>query len=176
MITLLDVIDSAVKIGLGAVIGVIAAKQQHSLELRKDALRRRQDALERIVEDFEAVQRVFVDLYSSFGVHVQFSGKDEAVAAIQGQRVHEIMTTQTIPALQNLHAIEGRLRLFDLTDCASAVNEYRGRVTTFQAAVTLEGPLPSEETIDKKAREFGATRQRFYELLAKAHKGESLAK
>jgi hypothetical protein len=29
-----------VKIGLGAVIGIIAAKQQHSLELRKDALRR----------------------------------------------------------------------------------------------------------------------------------------
>lgn len=77
MLTQLDVIDSAVKIGLGALIGIfgsfIAAKQQHSLELRKDTLRRRQDALERIAEISKLSKR-FVDLNSSFIAFIKNAG------------------------------------------------------------------------------------------------------
>jgi hypothetical protein len=175
MLTKLDVIDSAVKIGLGAFIGIfgsfIAAKQKHSLELRKEALRRRQDALERIVEDFEAVQKVFVDLNSSYGVYIEFYRTNETVATLQGEAVHKLITTDTLPALQKLHNIEGRLRLFGLKECAHWVGEYRYRVTQSQELVTLEPPFPTDEALRNKLEIFANTRLNFYHCLAEAHSG-----
>jgi hypothetical protein len=176
MLTNLDVIDSAVKIGLGAFIGIIgslmAGRQRHSQELRKESLRRRQDALERLVEDFEFVQMACTDLHGDYAVYVRFFGKNEAVATIQREKVDKILTTGFSSVVQRLHGIEGRLRLFELNACSEAVREYRSRVANLLKAVALAEPFPSESTLNELLKAIGDTRVEVYTLLAAAYRGK----
>ena len=56
-----EVLDDAVKIGIGAIIGLVGARFAHTREWRTQRKARRIDTLESIAKDFEIV------LNSSFG-------------------------------------------------------------------------------------------------------------
>ena len=62
MVTSLDILDTAVKIGLGAAItGVSAwalASKQHRIDLAKERIRRRQQLLETVAEDVAAFTHI----------------------------------------------------------------------------------------------------------------------
>src|SRR4051812_36581918 len=110
--TSLEVVDSAVKIGLGAVLtGIFAwlsGRSSHHNELAKERLRRRQDAIERIAEQFETAS------------HAYLAASSQAMLLVIGvgdvQKCIDAMDTDETAAA--LKTIDGRLRVFGLVDAA----------------------------------------------------------
>src|SRR5882762_2114868 len=68
-VTSLEITDTAIKIGLGAliagIIGLIAAIQSQKHEHNKEFLRRKRDLLEKLTVDFEKINTNFISMYSS---------------------------------------------------------------------------------------------------------------
>src|SRR5437870_290514 len=115
--TLLDIIDTAVKIGLGAAIsGVFVAlntRATHSHELRKERLRRRQDTIERLIEQFEQIHTFITECYS-YRRTVLRHPDDQAAK----QKLAELLERAMQP-YQQLHVLEGKFLLLGLPDCTT---------------------------------------------------------
>jgi len=130
-ITLMDVADDAVKIGLGVIIGgvtaALAAKKAFSRELEKGRIHRRQTALEEIAQQFETAHGNFVDLYVHAKLWAQlYHTKNHDLGALQQKQTK---MTETILSCDKdgtaLHALEGRLLVFGLGDAAEKLKNYR---------------------------------------------------
>ena len=120
--------DSAIKIGLGALIGafgtlaglLLTHKHEHKKELR----RRMADSLERIVEQFTAVHN---DV-TSFGASVlcwhdaRKAGKVEQAATHKEDALSE--GKRINPAVCTLFALSGRLKLLGFFSVARQVDDY----------------------------------------------------
>jgi hypothetical protein len=114
-VTKLEVISDAIKIGLPSLLtGLTAffiAGVTRSHELEKESRQRRQDALEKVSDDFQAAYFSLEDLLGNYAAYLslwndparQAAAKDfwKSAAAIDA-------------AIKNLYGIEGRIKLLRL--------------------------------------------------------------
>jgi gas vesicle protein len=169
--TWIEVTDSALKIGLGALIAglisLLLARAARTHELRKDQIRRRQDTIEKIAEEFERVQAQFVGLfatYSTYADHYQVP----IIKDLQRKKVVEAMNGVET-ALHSLHTIESKLLLLGLDSCTQIVVSYRLAVVELQNQVRLEPPFPDKTKFESSAKNFSEIRTRFYKAISKAY-------
>src|SRR5215472_17444464 len=118
-----EVIDNAVKIGLAAIIAAFATLagvwMAGSRDLKKDRRRRRQDALEKIIDDFEhchAATRAFFALYLAFVENMRKaqSGAERSVVYNNTLRLTERHTEAYFGTLQTLSTLVGPAQMLGL--------------------------------------------------------------
>jgi hypothetical protein len=72
--TWIDVVDDAIKIGLGALVGgmfsLLVLWRTHQHEINKELLRRKQDSLQTIAEEFETFHSKLMNLTSIYSAHI----------------------------------------------------------------------------------------------------------
>lgn len=170
--TKLEVFDTAVKIGLGAaltgIFSFLLARRDHSHELDKEVMRRRQDLLERISSDFEAFHQVVIEIYTAHATH---RNSLEALKIEPGKgpvndKLHEAISRLT-PALKHCHTLEGQLMLLGMSEAASRLMSYRLAVTDLQSLPGLFGSGPSAEEFKKMTNACAVLRNEFYAILQK---------
>lgn len=167
---LLDIADTAVKVGLGACIGglgaILLASIQHQHELKRILFQRRSDMLERITEDFEEEHNTVIEWY---GIQC---------AAIKARQRNEPFTDVITTAVEKgekklreqgtvLHRLEGRLQLLGLGGCALAIADYR---TSFVDLHRLSRQQVSDVEFVTKGTKLLAERDRVHEELSKAYR------
>jgi len=155
-VTKLEVISDAIKIGLPSLLtGLTAffiARATRSHELEKESRRRRQDALEKISDDFQAAYFSLEDLLANYSTYVSFWNDPVRHTAAKG---FWKSAAAIDAAIKNLYSIEGRLKLLQLKKCEETLGEYVKE--TIAAKIMLKFPphpnVPTQEMIRAKFNE-----------------------
>ncbi|MBI5766157.1 MAG: hypothetical protein HZA93_00055 [Verrucomicrobia bacterium] len=172
--TRLEVIDSAVKIGLGAMIGGVSAlllawfnaRHQTNSEIRK----RRLDLLERVATEFEQTHQVVNEIYSCYGSYLDaVESGDTGRVAIAWNTVSDTFLNKSAAAFSKLVDNEGRLMLLGMTDAVKALNAYRIAATLLQNQIRHpsdgQGPLITSHSFGQLILEIVKKRSDLYSAL-----------
>lgn len=173
-LTWVDVVDTAVKIGLSAAIGAIGAyflakrTQQH--DFKREYFRRRQDVIERVSAEFAAIHMFF------FNVTVDYSSLRDALVPgsriLDSTRDHYYQVIRDIgDKLRQMHVLEGQLLVADIPEGTDALRRYRACATDVNDILQLEHPTHSREQIAEVLQRLAALRDEFFSALAAAFRG-----
>ena len=158
--TPLEVIDDAVKIGLGSLFGWLIARGTRETEFEKERRRRKQDALERVAEDLDASEASIDALFRS---GLWATGVERSIKC--GEKALEDLSkdsekNETV-ATQLLYRSKTKLIVFGFPECAAALDKYHLAIFNFRAALSSLRADPNKD-IDK----FMASREELIHLLA----------
>ena len=167
--TTLEVIDTGIKIGLGAIISGVATyitiKAGHSHELRKEHLRRRQDTIERLIETFESFDTFFADIHAN---HLSIFRR--SATAEQDRQILLKLFDSVELHFKAFRTMEGKLLLLGLTDCEATAKQYRGcAVTIYDMASGVDSDV-TEKKLEVSIGALLAGRNKFYALMFRHYK------
>ncbi len=169
----IDVVDSAVKIGLGAAISGLATylvtRHNHSREREKILYVRRLDSLEsvsdKMEEHFEAWRRMASKLGGIY------SGRNRPAPDFSNKQWNEIIARdkELLATRDSLNHSIARLRLLSAGEAAACLSEYSKTLGDFRDELILQRTTPSQEefnVVRKNLRESIAT---FHEEMSKTY-------
>jgi hypothetical protein len=154
MVTPIEVLDSAVKIGLGALIGGVVSYMVARLNLEKDRSVRRREILEAIVEQVEKASETFMS------ESVPFSERDAGFTEF----------------LKQIPGIEAKLLLLGDKRSLRALRDYREAYESLQkeAKDNKEGtdnPAYWKEVGMKRSQDYlDYSREMFFDKISEAYK------
>jgi hypothetical protein len=157
--TILDVIDDAIKIGLGALIGLWGARLHYGRERRKEKSDRQIVAIQKIGEDFMAAHTAAIDL------------SVEVRTAIVQLRRHPSSADAGKLIRAQILSTESRLAVLGLEQCQQALwNYYANLKNLFEK---MSGT--NDQAIQEAARALQETEKTFFEQLHEEHKRSEAA-
>jgi len=137
--TWIEVTDTAIKIGLGAIItaigGCIILSKTHAHELKKEKWKRTQDTLEGISKEFETIHKHLIERATT-----NFSIKKgiKSMEQLMGKEPSDVdgftfkALEQTKEDFLNLYSLEGRLLLLGGTKQQKLMEQYRLTATKIE--------------------------------------------
>jgi hypothetical protein len=171
IVTRLEVISDAIKIDLPSLLtrltALFIARATRSHELKKESSRRRQDALEKISDDFQAAYSSLVDLLPSYYAYLKMRDEPTGRVAFQDfQKSADAMEA----AIEELPLIEGRLKLLRLKKSTKVFLEYVNEANALRCMLRLppDPNVPSKEMLRAKADEVKLRRAAVESSLADA--------
>jgi hypothetical protein len=172
-VTWIEVVDTAVKIGLSGIIAAIAgyvlAKRSQKHELDKEYFRRRQDVIERVSVEFSAVHMVFFNIcigYSSLIDHIHTGlPVDSETRDLYGRHIRDIGEN-----LHKMHVLEGQLLVGGALEATDAMRRYRLHATDVNDMLRLEHPTKTKDEVHAATEELCRKRDAFFYALSKAFK------
>ena len=173
--TWIEVTDTAVKIGLGALItatsGFVLLWKNHKHEIKKERWRRAQDTLEEISREFELVHNHLV-ARASTNFYTQKS--IESINKMLGNEIEDTnkqidrILKQTRDDFLGLYTLEGKLLLLAGKDEEKLLREYRLTATKLEdIAITSKDVV---ERLRPVVNELHQKREIFYESISKLYK------
>lgn len=166
--TWLEVVDSAVKIGLGALIAggstFLIGFYQHRRELEKERIKREFEMLKQVAEQVEAFTHVALTYWAlivEWG-RVKRSGNDLAPAR---EAALDASITELFASYRELTSAESKLLLLGLKDAQSKARQYGDEVKALRREVHREAkPLTEEQAAARRSRLLNAREALFDEL------------
>ena len=148
--TKLEVISDAIKIGLPTLLGGLIAAftfwATRSHEREKERRRRRQDALEKVSDDFQAACFSLADLAVKYSVYRELQN-DPAPRRVAAGNLFE-SGGAIDAATKDLHLIGGRLKLLRLEECEQAFDEFLNQTIAFRMMLKLPpDPMATDEML-----------------------------
>jgi len=162
--TLLEVADTAVKIGLGALVAgafaLLASRRHHIHELDRERMKRRERVLEKIAEEFELAYQAL-------------SAKYEKVRSlanlVRDPRYHPNAQDclRGVDDFPRLHVIESRLLLLGLRSEAEMIMGFRHLAGEFEKmALPKDQSHPDPQTLNAQLEILFQQRVAIYRRLA----------
>lgn len=151
MLTRLEVIDDAVKIGLGAAITlaglVLTSRHQRISEIRK----RRLDTIEKTSVEFGGLSEVFTRLQALYGTYLRFflANDPDSAEGLEELRtqIKDMFTKEVNPAVLGLMGLRSRLIVISADHSAQALNQFIEAATAMQYGVFRAEGVSSERTL-----------------------------
>lgn len=166
---IIDVLDTAVKIGLGALIsGVaayLAAKSNHKNEKEKELLNRRLNKIEHASENIDEFFNSMVNLISAIdGILIQSTDNAELTQKqLEFIRENDKRYTES----RDLRGIAvSWLRLHKLDDCIEILIETNNLDRCIREKVIFEKVLPTKKENTKWKNECNKIRKKFFKSLS----------
>lgn len=167
MLTSLEIIDSAVKIGLGALIGAFATyfavRQTQKGESRARRDQRKSALIEQVAVEVESLTDDLANYWVEWNAGVREA--DGELSAECGQSLAEIGIV-IVAKRKEFSSAGARLMLLGLTDSVAALNAYEGLIRVLLDQ-PLEAELPSIEKVDKVRIYLDSGREAFFAALSK---------
>lgn len=172
-LTWIDVVDTAVKIGLSGVIaavgGYLLAKRSQKHEFAKEYFRRRQDVIERVSAEFSTVHMAFFNICIDYSSLVDFIHTRMPVADATRDRYYKYIR-EIGDNLRQMHVLEGQLLVAGAEDATNAMRQYRLHATDINDMLKLEEPTKTREEVQAATEELGRRRDTFFHSLSRTFK------
>lgn len=170
-LTWVDVVDTAVKIGLSGLIaatgGYVLAKRTQKHEFDKEYFRRRQDVIERVSADFSAIHMIFFNICIGYSSLIDYIHTGLPIADptrdLYGEHIRDMGDS-----LRKMHILEGQLLVTGADDATQAMRHYRLHATDVNDMLRLENPTMTKEEVQAATQELCGRRDTFYQTLSKA--------
>ena len=168
----IEIVDTALKIGLGAAISGIATyqvtKRNHSHEFDKEFFKRRQNALEQISETFELIHKFLLEVSTDNITYIKgyiggISPTSETTSLFCSH------TKELGVKLKELHVIEGKLLLNGLPEATNCLREYRLLAVEVNNALSLQKPTRTEKEMHDISERLCAKKDSLYSLITKPY-------
>jgi hypothetical protein len=172
-LTWIDVVDTAVKIGLSGIIvaigGYMLAKRSQRHEFDKEYFRRRQDVIERVSAEFSAVHMAFFNICIDYTSLIDYINTGLPVADATRDRYYKYVR-EIGDNLRQMHVLEGQLLVAGAEDAINSMRQYRLHATDINDMLKLEEPTRTKEEVQAATEELGRRRDAFFHALSKAFK------
>ena len=137
--TILEIVDTAVKVGLGAIIGgmftYIIAKMNHDKEMEKDRLRRRRELLEEIASKCDNFSKEIRDYWALLSDWLEVHNPEKELPE-HSFKINESQK-RFYNAFHDLSSAVGRLLLLGEKEASAKVHEYGSYAQRFYSSVYI---------------------------------------
>ncbi|MDP5239756.1 hypothetical protein Q9Q94_09450 [Uliginosibacterium sp. 31-16] len=172
MVSYLEIIDSAVKIGLGALIAAFSsyllAKHNHSRDLEKDHIRRKRELLESVAEQVEGFTHLSLRYWAFIGDWIR-SKRDSRSMSENRSKDLERTRDALFDSFKEVTSGEAKLLLLGLKKPQQALRAYGEVITELRKALFIGGPLASEEELQLWRSRLLSARELFFQELSDAY-------
>ena len=168
----IDIVDTALKIGLGAAISGIATyqvtKRNHSHEFEKEYFKRRQNALESISESFELIHKFLLEVSTDNISYIK--GYVAGISPTSQTTSLFLSHTQELGVkLKEMHIMEGKLLLNGLPEATNCLREYRLLAVEVNNALSLQKPTRTETEMHDISERLCTNKDALYSLITKPY-------
>lgn len=169
----LDIIDTAVKIGLGAIISGVATyvitHKSHSHEKEKQLTEKKISVLEFSVENIEP----YIHALQSYLSRIDGMLKHGYVAGSISNEIREEshlleVDTDLLLTREKAFIATSRLRLIGMTEVVDTLDELIEFESALRKLIIFEKELPTEDVYKDIVRIFTDSSQKFYESINRA--------
>jgi hypothetical protein len=165
----LDIVDTSIKIGLGALIAgifaLISAIVSHKHQLEKSKIETLSNAAEEISESFETtLAKIFLDGIDCAGfiIHDMNIPGDDPDAIFNALDNYEEVINK---AISELYPLDGRLRLYGFSKAADILQEIIEAIPDLHWKINPEEPGGTIENFRSAFQKIGSIKIRFYSEL-----------
>jgi hypothetical protein len=165
----LDIIDTAVKIGLGSIITAIASflvtKKNHANEKQKARIHRERELLEKVAEEFEAFSH---SVFSYWAIITEWNRYKLAEKDIPDDRKDALAGAKReyFIAAKGLTSAEAKLLLMGNSEAQKSLREYADLMREFRRKVFERSAPYKEEELQEWREKILLSRQKFFEALS----------
>jgi len=171
MITPIDVVDSAVKIGLGALISGLAtywlAKTIHAKTIEKERAAHKRELLEAITEQVARFDQFALDYWEKLTNWLAFAPPNEGPSEALKTQLTKL-EDQIKDGFKDLKSAEAKLLLFGETECQKLLRDYGTFVRIYREDVITSRTLDVIELKEYK-EEFQQKREKFLNKLSQIY-------
>ena len=172
MTTLIDVLDTAVKIGLGALISAVAAywhfKQRDKAESAKEYEKRHRSLLEQVAEQAEQLNHVYLKYWALVIEWVRYEKSSKDWPSDRRDELEEIRI-ELFSSFGALTSAESKLLLIGENEAYSKLRELGEAVVQFRRTCYVDKKSLTEEEIEQQKAEIKNLREGLYELLSSTY-------
>lgn len=166
--TLLEVLDSAVKIGLGALIAGISTffigRHQHSRELEKERIKREFEVLKQTAEQIELFTHVALKYWALIVEWGRYKRSERAVPELRAAAL-DACITELFSSFKEMSNAEAKLLLLGYKPAQNKARIYGELVTSLRREVHRDSvPLTDEQAQAWRLKVLGAREELFDEL------------
>lgn len=174
----IDIADTAVKIGLGAIISGIAtyrvARQNHDHEHKKDKIARRVDGIERAAADTDLYFDVFGDLIAITDGHItRFPNKKtfDLTDDVDIDLYRELRNVDDVFVSSRSHLSNAisRLHLLGLAEITVPLEEIQQIESNIRTEILFDLTLPTKDKLQTWRDDIKAAKLQFFEAIGDAY-------
>jgi hypothetical protein len=168
-----EVLDTAVKVGLGAVLASIGAyqmaKRSHVHEIEREAMRRRRDLLEAVAEQVEAFSQSTITYWNLTSEWVRRAARNIEMPPDRKQSWEDARTRLNTLAASFTSA-EAKLLLLGEADAQLALRAWAEDVIDRYRQATMPNPRLTVDQLEEDRRVFSDRRADFFKALSSAYR------
>ena len=172
MATLIDVLDTAVKIGLGASISAIAtywhSKYRDKADSAKEYEKRHRSLLEQVADQAEQLNHVYLKYWALVIEWVRYEKNKKEWPEDRRTDLEETKT-ELFASFGALTSAESKLLLVGEGDAYLKLRELGEAVVQFRRTCYVDNHSLTEEEIESKKVEIKKLREELYELLSRTY-------
>lgn len=172
---ILDVIDTAVKVDLGAVISGIATYQvshlNHRSDKKKELTKRKVEIVTFSVEKLELYFAAFSRCYARLNGILQSGTEPGELPDDKFKRYREL-DTELVNARESRAIASSRLRLINQSEAADLIDRINIIEKKLRDQVIFEKQLPTKQELVELSKEMNAIKTSLYKILSGAFENE----
>ena len=170
--TLIDVLDTAVKIGLGALISGVSTywltKQKEKSLSTKEYETRHRDILEKVTENVEVVNHAYLKYWALVVEWLRYkNNKNEWPANRQTEL--DKAKDELFHAFKSLTEAEAKLLLVNEKIAYKAIRDYAEEVIKFRRTYFIDNHEMTEDQINKNKGVIKEIREKFFEIVSESY-------
>jgi hypothetical protein len=170
--TLIDVLDTAVKIGLGAAISAIAtywhSKYRDKAESAKEYEKRHRSLLEQVADQAEQLNHVYLKYWALVVEWVRYEKNQKNWPDERRAELEEIKT-ELFASFGSLTSAESKLLLIGENEAYAKMRELGETVVQFRRTCYVDKKSLTEEEIEQNKNRIKKLREELYELLSSSY-------
>lgn len=172
-ISSLDILDTAVKIGIGALISGLSTyfvtRLQQKGELEKERRSRQAELLQGIAEQVEIINHIYLK-YWSFTTDAIKNKRLKKPINKDKQQERENVKSELFHAFKELTNAEAKLMLMGESKASHLMRDYGENVASFRKVVNTDNEEISEEEIQQWKDKIFELRKQFFDELSRIYK------
>jgi hypothetical protein len=169
MTTPIEVVDSAVKIGLGALLSGVGAftvaRMNHSREIEKERLRRRRELYETVAEQVETFTHVVLKYWSIMIEIARYRGGNREMPAERVARIDPVRD-ELYHAFKEMTSAEAKLLLLGQKSAQRLLRDYGDEVVRRRAHAFAANLQMTEEQLAEDRLVLLVKREAFFDSLS----------
>lgn len=168
--TLIDILDSAVKIGLGAAITAFAAYKSNRLNHVNDRTREirshKLKTIESIADKCDTYFLAYTKLHNRLeGIRKKHNRSGELPLSAEQQQYIKECDKELHAAFEGASSARARLRLLQAFEAEKILREIGERIADYRNKIIFDKALPPQEVAEKHIEEFIGLRRKFDDAL-----------
>jgi hypothetical protein len=172
VITKLEILDTAVKVGLGAAISVLGsyfvAKLTHDRTLQKERAERRRSLLESVAEEVSTFGTVALKHWAFVVNWIQYTDASEKMSAEKYDEL-VMIRNRLLDCAKELESAGAKLKLLGETEADGRLHAYASSLVVFREDVVTGRDLTVEE-LESYHQRLAAKHKAFFAELSNAYK------
>jgi len=170
--TWIDVADSAVKIGLGALIGgtfgIWVAWLNNTIQAKKALNERRRQIIELVIESVDSACNAASLYWSNLGNGIYKRGKGEKLTDTDYAQLDSLQS-KFFESFTVLNSSGAKLLLLDESDAEMQLQELRAALDAFFKIANIDNKKCTTEALASHKDAISSKRRMFYSALSKAY-------